>query len=177
MPVPSGPGEWVRVEDADQYDRGGLLPMSVFLTKNSPGFARVRSNAATGWCALLGERIPAPPPNVPELPADETKLGKLTFARRSSTSSGRELRRLPRAIRFVWPGVRGYGPIGERRSRKISATTRSIPGPFPGGIEGEGLRVARLLRASLVSRTFSTTCAANCSLWPGARSELSDDAI
>src|SRR5260221_9222865 len=29
--------EWTRVDDADRYGRGGLLPMSVFLTQNSPG--------------------------------------------------------------------------------------------------------------------------------------------
>ncbi|HEU4754266.1 MAG TPA: DUF1592 domain-containing protein, partial [Armatimonadota bacterium] len=28
---------WVRVENADRYGRGGLLPMAVFLTKNAPG--------------------------------------------------------------------------------------------------------------------------------------------
>src|SRR5262245_65248523 len=29
------PDEWVRVDDADKYGRGGLLTMAVFLTKNS----------------------------------------------------------------------------------------------------------------------------------------------
>src|SRR5947209_6732774 len=37
MPEPQGPDEWVRVEDARPYGRGGLLPMAVFLTKNAPG--------------------------------------------------------------------------------------------------------------------------------------------
>jgi len=27
------PDEWVRIEDANRYERGGLLPMAVFLTK------------------------------------------------------------------------------------------------------------------------------------------------
>src|SRR5581483_645979 len=30
-------GEWIHVEDARRYQRGGLLPMAVFLTKNAPG--------------------------------------------------------------------------------------------------------------------------------------------
>src|SRR5688572_29844437 len=34
MPVPGGDG-WIRVEDADRYQRGGLPPMAVFLTKNA----------------------------------------------------------------------------------------------------------------------------------------------
>src|SRR5205807_8780848 len=28
---------WVRVDDVSRYGRGGLLPMAVFLTQNSPG--------------------------------------------------------------------------------------------------------------------------------------------
>src|SRR5262245_65258438 len=38
--VPNVSGDkntWVRVDDANRYDRGGLLPMSAFLTKNAPG--------------------------------------------------------------------------------------------------------------------------------------------
>src|SRR4029079_8047425 len=29
--------DWVRVDDAGRYERGGLLPMAVFLTQSSPG--------------------------------------------------------------------------------------------------------------------------------------------
>src|SRR4030095_6845342 len=43
--VPGRPGragnskedDWVRVDDAGRYERGGLLPMAVFLTQTSPG--------------------------------------------------------------------------------------------------------------------------------------------
>src|SRR6185369_10378474 len=35
--VQAGPNEWVRVEHADRFGRGGLMPMAVFLTANSPG--------------------------------------------------------------------------------------------------------------------------------------------
>ena len=36
--MPEPPGEtWARVDEAQKYARGGLLPMSVFLTKNAPG--------------------------------------------------------------------------------------------------------------------------------------------
>ena len=71
---------WVRVDDAQKYARGGLLPMSVFLTKNAPGL-RTSPVKRGYWVVhrLLGEYIPAPPPNVPVLPTDETKLGDLTL--------------------------------------------------------------------------------------------------
>ena len=63
-----------------KYGRGGLLPMAVFLTKNAPGL-RTSPVKRGYWVVrrLLGEHIPAPPPNVPELPTDEAKLGDLTL--------------------------------------------------------------------------------------------------
>src|SRR4030095_14609263 len=63
--------EWRHVEDARPYGRGGLLPMSVFLTKNAPGL-RTSPVKRGYWVVrhVLGERIPPPPPKVPELPAD-----------------------------------------------------------------------------------------------------------
>jgi hypothetical protein len=66
------PEEWVRIADATPYDRGGLLPMGAFLTKNAPGL-RTSPVKRGNWVVkyVLGEKIPAPPPDVPVLPADE----------------------------------------------------------------------------------------------------------
>ena len=52
-----------------RYDRGGLLPMAVFLTKNAPGL-RTSPVKRGYWVVknVLGERIPPPPAVVPELP-------------------------------------------------------------------------------------------------------------
>src|SRR3989442_4377950 len=69
MPVATaGSGAWVRIDDATQYGRGGLLPMAVFLTKNSPGL-RTSPVKRGYWVVrrLLGERIPPPPAKVPKL--------------------------------------------------------------------------------------------------------------
>ena len=73
-------GDWVRVDNADHYGRGGLLPMAVFLTKNSPGL-RTSPVKRGYWVVkrVLGETIPPPPANVPALPADESKMGDLTL--------------------------------------------------------------------------------------------------
>src|SRR6185436_19743241 len=75
------PGEqWARVDDADRYQRGGILPMAVFLTQNAPGL-RTSPVKRGYWVVrrVLGEHIPAPPAQVPELPRDERKLGDLTL--------------------------------------------------------------------------------------------------
>src|SRR5262249_16008059 len=73
--VPSHAEDWVRIDNAGKYGRGGLLPMAVFLTKNAPGL-RTSPVKRGYWVVrqVLGEKIPAPPPQVPELPADEAKL-------------------------------------------------------------------------------------------------------
>jgi len=52
-----GPG----IDNAGQFNRGGLLPMAVFLTRTRPACEQAPSNAATGFASsrILGERIPA----------------------------------------------------------------------------------------------------------------------
>ena len=97
-----GPDGWARVDDARQFGRGGLLTMAVFLTKNSPGL-RTSPVKRGYWVVrrLLGEIIPAPPPNVPDLPNDEAKLGDLTLRQTLDAPPQRqELRGLPRAVRL-----------------------------------------------------------------------------
>src|SRR6185312_9097284 len=55
---------WVKIDDASQYQRGGLIPMAVFLTENSPGL-RTSPVKRGHWMVskLLSEVIPPPPPN------------------------------------------------------------------------------------------------------------------
>src|SRR5262249_42328055 len=61
MPEPKD--DWVRVENAQKFGRGGLLPMAVFQTKNAPGL-RTSPVKRGYWVVtrVLGERIPPPPP-------------------------------------------------------------------------------------------------------------------
>ena len=64
MPAPTSAAadSWSRIDNAGQYGRGGLLPMAVFLTKNSPGL-RTSPVKRGNWVVrrILGERIPPPP--------------------------------------------------------------------------------------------------------------------
>jgi mono/diheme cytochrome c family protein len=142
LPVASlGPDEWVRVSKADEHGRGGLLAMSVFLTQNSPGL-RTSPVKRGYWVVrrVLGERIPAPPPNVPELPADEAKLGELTL--RETLARHRESKSCATCHeRFDSVGLafEGYGPIGERRERDLGGRPVQTSATFPGGISGSGL--------------------------------------
>ena len=110
------------------YGRGGLLPMAVFLTQNSPGL-RTSPVKRGYWVVqrVLGEVIPPPPPVVPELPQDEAKMRPAAprNAGRASRQSG--LRRLPRRVRFLRPGVRRLRPDRRARAPRILPDARSTP--------------------------------------------------
>ena len=135
------PGQWVRVDDASPQGRGGLLAMSVFLTQNSPGL-RTSPVKRGYWVArrLLGERIPPPPPAVPELPADESQLGELTLrealARHRSDKNCAACHERFDSLGLVFEG---YGPIGERRENDLGGRPVDVRAAFPGGSEGAGL--------------------------------------
>src|SRR6185295_11018945 len=137
---PSRPEEWLRVDDARRYGRGGLLPMSVFLTKNAPGL-RTSPVKRGYWVVrrLLGEVIPPPPPKVPELPADEAKLDlplRETLARHRSdkTCSGCHARFDSFGLVFE-----NYGPIGELRDKDLGGKAVDTRATFPNGTDHQGL--------------------------------------
>ncbi len=142
LPFPQNDAhQWARVDDAGRFGRGGLLPMSVFLTKNSPGL-RTSPVKRGYWVVrrLLGEHIPAPPPDVPELPKDESQLGELSL--REVLANHRESKSCATCHeRFDSIGLvfEGYGPVGERRQRDLGDRPVDTAAVFPDGSEGDGL--------------------------------------
>lgn len=139
--VPSSAQDWMRVEGASRFGRGGLLPMSVFLTANSPGL-RTSPVKRGYWVVrrVLGERIPPPPAVVPELPSDEKDLGERTL--RQALASHRENEACAGChARFDSFGLvfEHYGPAGERRSLDFGGRAVDTKAEFPDGTEGDGL--------------------------------------
>ncbi len=140
MPATTGgPDEWVRVNDARAYSRGGLLPMAVFLTQNAPGL-RTSPVKRGYWIArrALGEVIP-PPPVVPELPRDEAKSD---LPVRDLLAKHRENKLCASChARFDSFGLafEGYGPVGERRTKDLAGRLVEVNATFPGGTQGTGL--------------------------------------
>jgi hypothetical protein len=133
--------DWVHLEHADQFGRGGLLPMAVFLTTNSPGL-RTSPVKRGNWVVkrLLGERIPPPPATVPELPSDEANLGRLTL--RETLARHREDPSCAGChARFDSFGLvfESFGPVGERRERDLGGRAVDVRAEFPNGTEGAGL--------------------------------------
>ena len=132
---------WVRVDDAGKYDRGGLLPMAVFLTQSSPGL-RTSAVKRGYWVVrrVLGEVIPPPPPVVPELPQDEAKSDAplrdvLAQHRSNLVCAGCHAR-----FDTFGLAMEGYGPVGEKRSKDLAGRLVDVSATFPGGYEGSGLR-------------------------------------
>jgi hypothetical protein len=131
---------WARVDDANKYDRGGLLPMSAFLTKNAPGL-RTSPVKRGYWVVknVLGERIPPPPAAVPELPRDEAKLDLplrdlLARHRQNPSCAGCHSRFDSFGLVFE-----GFGPVGERRAKDLSGRVVDASATFPGGATGSGI--------------------------------------
>lgn len=141
MPEPSARADWVHIADACRYQRGGLLPMAVFLTKNAPGL-RTSPVKRGYWVVrrILGETIPPPPPTVPQLPKDEAMLGDLTLpqilARHREDKNCAVCHRRFDSIGLVFEN---FGPIGELRVKDLSGHAVHTVADFPDGKPREGV--------------------------------------
>jgi Protein of unknown function (DUF1592)/Protein of unknown function (DUF1588)/Protein of unknown function (DUF1587)/Protein of unknown function (DUF1585)/Protein of unknown function (DUF1595) len=138
--VKGGSNNWVRVDNARDYQRGGLLPMAVFLTQNAPGL-RTSPVKRGYWVArrVLGEVIPPPPPVVPELPKDEAKLDLplrdvLAQHRNNPACAACHARFDTFGLTFE-----NYGPVGEARTKDLAGHPVDTQATFPGGSQGSGL--------------------------------------
>lgn len=140
MPAPKDPKAWVRVENADEYGRGGLLPMAVFLTQNSPGL-RTSPVKRGNWVVqrVLGEIIPPPPPVVPELPHDEATSERPV---RDMLAKHREhplCAACHAKIDSFGLPFEGYGPVGNARKTDLAGRAVDTVVNYPSGYTGTGV--------------------------------------
>jgi hypothetical protein len=173
-------GEWTRIDRASRFRRGGLLPMSVFLTKNAPGL-RTSPVKRGYWVVrrLLGERIPPPPPNVPELPTDESKLGEQSLREmlakhRDHTACAGCHDRFD-AIGLVFEN---YGPIGELRDLDLGGRPVDTHATLANGRQLNGLHDLReYLREERQEEFLENLCRKLLSYALGRTLQLSDDLL
>ncbi len=141
MPEVDGDNDtWVKVDNADKYGRGGILPMAVFMTAYSPGL-RTSPVKRGNWVVqkVLGIRVPPPPPVVPELPSDESKTDKpiremLAEHHKNPFCAGCHLRFDSFGLAFE-----GYGPVGDARIKDLAGRPIDASTTYPGGVDGTGL--------------------------------------
>lgn len=123
--------------------------MAVFLTKNAPGL-RTSPVKRGDWVVknVLGERIPPPPPVVPELPHDEAKMDlplRDMLARHRANPNCAVCHARFDSLGLVFEG---YGPVGERREKDLAGRPIDAGATFPGGSTGTGLKgLQQYLRA------------------------------
>jgi hypothetical protein len=177
IPEPKGASEWAHVVEAKRYGRGSLLPMAVFLTKNAPGL-RTSPVKRGYWVVrrLLGEKIPPPPPTVPELPKDEARLGELTLpqvlARHRADKSCAGCHRRFDSVGLVFED---YGPVGERRAKDLGGRPVQTTATFPDGKDRIGLEGLRAyLREKRQNDFVDNLCRKLLSYALGRSLQLSD---
>jgi hypothetical protein len=179
QPGKSKEDDWVRVDDAGRYERGGLLPMAVFLTQSSPGL-RTSPVKRGFWVVrrLLGEVIPPPPPKVPELPKDEATTDAplrevLAQHRSNSLCAGCHAR-----FDVFGLAMEGYGPVGEARTKDLAGRAIDASATFPGNVQGSGFRgVQAYIRAKRQQDFLDNISRKLLSYSLGRTLQLSDDPL
>jgi Protein of unknown function (DUF1592)/Protein of unknown function (DUF1588)/Protein of unknown function (DUF1587)/Protein of unknown function (DUF1585)/Protein of unknown function (DUF1595) len=170
---------WVRIDDAARYGRGGLLPMSVFMTQNSPGL-RTSPVKRGNWVVqkVLGIRVPPPPPVVPELQSDESKSDlpvRDMLARHRSNPFCAACHQ-----RFDSFGLayEGYGPIGDVRTKDLAGRPVDTAVTYPGGINGVGFDGLRdFIRDHRQDQFINNLCRKLLSYSLNRTLQLSDEAL
>jgi hypothetical protein len=135
---------WVRIDDAHQYGRGGILPMSVFMTQNSPGL-RTSPVKRGNWVVqkVLGIRVPPPPPVVPELPSDESKSDLPVRQMLAQHRANPFCAACHQRFDSFGLAYEGYGPIGDVRTKDLAGRPVDTAVIYPGDINGVGFNGLR----------------------------------
>ncbi len=170
---------WVKVDDADKYGRGGILPMAVFMTEYSPGL-RTSPVKRGNWVVqkVLGIRVPPPPPVVPELPSDESKTDKpiremLAEHHKNPFCAGCHLRFDSFGLAFE-----GYGPVGDARTKDLAGRPIDASTTYPGGVNGDGLvGLKNFIRDHRQDNFISNLCRKLMAYALNRSPQLSDEAL
>jgi hypothetical protein len=133
--------DWRRIDGLQKHGRGGILGLSTTLAKQS-GASRTSPILRGNWVSevLLGERLPRPPKNVPQLPEDETATEGLTVrqlvARHTSDAKCASCHRKIDPFGF---SLEGFDAIGRRRDSDLAGRTIDTNTKLPDGREIDGL--------------------------------------
>lgn len=127
---------WHRVEQVREQQRGGVLGMATVLASQS-GASRTSPILRGNWIyeTLLGERLPKPPPTVPQLP--ETVPEGLTARQLiEQHSSVPECVKCHERIDPYGFALEQYDAIGRLRPEVVDTQTRVLTGQAIEGLDG-----------------------------------------
>lgn len=138
----TGGDDWQRVGNVKRFSRGGILGHATTLAKQS-GASRTSPILRGNWIAevLLGDKLPRPPRDVPQLPEDE---GAEALTMRQLTerhSSDPKCAGCHRRIDAFGFALEGFDAIGrhrqaDMRGRSIETRARVMDGSEIEGLEG-----------------------------------------
>jgi len=177
-----GPGatDWEQATGLLQQGRGGLPGMAVFLTKNSQP-ARTSPVKRGYWVVheLLGEHIPAPPPNVPVLPAKETDTkGKSIRELMALHTAEATCARCHQHFDAVGLSMEGFDAIGKSRTKDLAGRPIDNLVRLPTGEAAHGIaEFSNYLVAKRKDEFTHTLCTKLLGFALGRSLELSEKAL
>ena len=133
--------DWQRVDNLSTHGRGGVLGMAAALAKQS-GASRTSPILRGNWVSevLLGEKLPRPPQNVPELPADETATDGLTVRELVAKHATEPLcARCHQRIDPLGFALEGFDTIGRRRDQDLAGRAIDTATTLADGSQINGL--------------------------------------
>ena len=144
--IPGVSGEqWRRVEGVKQFGRGGILGLASVQTKQA-GASRTSPVLRGNWIVetLLGEKLPNPPPNIPQLPDNETGNGGLTMRQIVEKHvSAAECAICHQRIDPFGFALEKYDPIGRLRDKDLGGLPVDSQAKLRDGTEFEGIEGLR----------------------------------
>jgi hypothetical protein len=172
--------DWEQASGLLQQGRGGLMGMAVFLTKNSQP-ARTSPVKRGFWVVheLLGEHIPAPPPNVPVLPAKETETkGKSIRELLAQHTENAMCARCHQRFDSVGLAMEGFDAIGKSRTKDLAGRPVDNLVRLPTGAEARGIpEYSKYLVDQRKDEFTHTLCKKLLGFALGRSLELSDRAL
>ncbi len=152
--------EWRRVDGAGQYGRGGILALATTLAKNS-GALRTSPTLRGNWVSevLLGEKLPKPPKDVPQLPEEEPGQGLTVRQMVEKHASDARCASCHVRIDPLGFALEGYDTIGRRRPADSARPQTDVQAKLRDGTELDGIDGLRnylvTTRRDTVVRQFS----------------------
>ena len=134
----TSPG-WRRIDGIKQHGRGGILAMATTLAQQS-GASRTSPILRGNWVSevLLGERLPRPPKNVPQLPESESD-GNLTV--RQLVEKHRSVAACAHCHDRIDPfgfSLEGFDAIGRRRDKDLAGRAIDVNVELKNGTKFSG---------------------------------------
>ena len=148
---------WRKVNGVKKHGRGGILGFASVQAKQA-GSSRTSPVLRGNWVVetLLGEKLPLPPPNVPQLPESETGNGGLTM--RQVVEQHVSVKQCAICHQKIDPfgfALEKYDPIGRLRETDLGGLPVDSQVTLQDGTEFEGITGLRDYLLTKKKETFS----------------------